>query len=332
MNDRPVGLLRRIWNLLGQQRTGVVLALVSAGLLGCGSLVMDNAAETYGALRMDDLRFFFEPMRWQYSWLYALMLSLALWATSALVCTWDSVASRIRRRVTRPSAYGAPLVHVTFVLGLIAHLWGGLRTTTAEFEVSSDGTEIRGQLYRAVSVDSDTYPNGMPRATTLTLERSSAQGTQTVTLGYNQPLTSHWGSQELLLMQVDTMPDGLLLRHKGQRVVLRGDTPMVVAGDTITLLAFHDPRISPSLRVPVVELLVGQQRLMLPLEPDGTGETVFLGANEQPVAMLVERDNPSVPLVLLMAALLVIGVVLVAWERMAALMGSSAASRPAADA
>lgn len=310
------GPLVRLWRLLGGQGTGIVLALVSAGLLGMGSFITDNAPQLYQGLAMDDLRFFFAPARWQHVWLYGLMVSLGLWALSALVCTWDSVASRIRRRVTRPSAYGAPLLHVTFVLALVAHLWGGLRTTTDQHMIAASGTEIRGETYRAVDLQADFHPNGMPKAIRASIERTSQAGTETLWLGYNEPLTSSWGAHELLMGQADTMPDGLLLRHKGERVVLRGGAPAVAAGDTIVLVQFHDPRRSPSLRVPVVDVQIGDRREMLPLDPESTAETVFLGANEAPMVTVLERNNPSVPLVLVVSVLLAMGVALVAWERM----------------
>ena len=310
-----VSPLRRGWRFFGHQSTGIVCALLSAALLATGSFVMDRAPELYSELSMDDVRFFFDPWRWQHAWFYAFCLTLTCWGASALVCTWDSVASRLRRRVLSPSAYGAPLLHVTFVLALVAHLWGGLRTTSGRYFLETEGTAIDGVTYRALRIDQDAHPNGMPRTVNAVLERKVGSATDEVTVGYNHPLTSGVGAHELLLGQYDVMTDGIVLRHKNEQVVLRPGESIVAAGDTLVLQRLHDPQQSPSLRVPVAELLIQGQRMMLPFEVDRPGDTAFVGFHEAVMVMLVQRNNPSVPLVVLVSVLLVLGVVLVAWER-----------------
>ncbi|MBI5532375.1 MAG: hypothetical protein HY898_06655 [Deltaproteobacteria bacterium] len=306
--SQPVAWL---WRLLGEQRTGIVCSFVSAALMGMGSLIMDSSPQLYAGLSMDDVRFFFQPWRWQHAWFYALAVSLAIWALSALVCTWDSLVSRIQRRVTRPSAYGALVLHVTFVLALVAHLWGGLKASSTRFMVTAQGTSIDGETWRAVGFEQQTHSGGMPRSVTVTLQRSGEE----ITIGYNHPITSGAGARELLLGQVEMMADGLVVRHKGRQVVVRPDEPAVAGGDRIVLRRFHDPRRTPSLRVPVAELVIGGQSAMLPMDPQSTGETSFLAVNESPIVVLIQRRNPSVPLVLFVTLLLAVGVGLVAWER-----------------
>ena len=309
------GWFARLWRRLGMQSTGVVLALLSAALMAAGSFIMDRSPEAYRGLALDDLRFFFAPWRWQHAWFYALVLSLGLWAASALVCTWDSLASRIRRRLTRPSAYGAPLVHLTFVLALLTHLLGGLTASSSQAILSSSEVALHGASWRVLHLDERTWPSGMPRSVTVTLERTQAGRVQQETLGYNEPITSGLGTHEMLLSEAQLVPDGLLIRHKGQLVTVRAGMPSVAAGDAIVLRRFHDPRTSATLRVPVAELQVAGRNQMLPLEPDSNEETAFVGMSESPGAVVHVRDNPSVPMVLLVAVLLIVGVALVAWER-----------------
>jgi hypothetical protein len=289
--------------------------MIAAALMGAGSFIIDASPSVYRKLSMDDVRPFFEPCRWEHGWFYALAITLGLWAISALVCTWNSVAGHVRRKVARPSAYGASLIHVTFVLALVAHLWGGLRATTGRTMVGDAGTAIDGVTYRTLRIDQETHPNGMPRSITATLQRTTATGSEEVTVGYNHPITSNLGANELLLGQVDSVADAMIVVHKGERGLIRPGQVTTVAGDVIVLRRFHDPERNPSLRVPVAEFMIGGQVLVLPMDPVISGTTAFVGMNESPMVMLLQRKNPSVPLVLLVCALLLLGVGLVAWER-----------------
>jgi hypothetical protein len=308
-------VLRVIWSLLAQQRTGVVLALVSSGLMAAGSFIMDRWAALYRGLSFDDVRFFFEPWRFHHAWFYALVAALGLWAASTLVCTWDSLASRIRRRITRPSAYGAPVVHLSFVLALLAHLWSGLTASSSQAMLGATEVEIDGARWRALGVKQEFWPSGMPRSVVATLERTTQGQRQELQLGYNEPITWGLGAHELLLGEADMVADGLLIRHKGELASLRPGMPAVIAGDSMSLRRYHDPQRSAMLRVPVAEIVLGGQAMMLPLDPGSQQQTAFVGMSESPRVVVHVRRNPAVPLVLLVAGLLVLGVALVGWER-----------------
>ena len=98
-------------------------------------------------------------------------------------------------------------------------------------------------------------------------------------------------------------------------MALRPGESYDVGGQSITLTKVHD---SSSLRVPVVSLNVGgdrPERVMLPLSPASSEDLAFVDIEPASVVTLQERYNPSVPLVLVVAGLLTIGVVLVGWER-----------------
>ncbi len=301
---------------LRRQSTGVVCALLSAGLLGAGSFWMDRKSEVYRSLRMDDLRFFLEPIRWEHSWLYALAAVVTVWGLSALLCTYDTLRSHIKRRVSHPAAYGAPLLHLCFALGLVAHLWGGLTGESRQHIVGSAPTQIAGARYALAEVHTERYPNRQVRSVTVELERQQQGKSERVTIGYNQPLLFEAGAKELLLMRQTSMPIAVLM-HRGERVSLAQGATRTVKEEQITLLRVYR---GGSLRVPVAELSVTGQRpdrFMVPLGAAVDGrQTRFVALRGSPAVLLTERDNPSMPLVLLTSLLAVVGVLLVVWQRL----------------
>jgi hypothetical protein len=312
---RSRSVLRAAYQVLTEQRTGMLCAFASAALLAVGTWVMDRSPELYRGLRMEDLRFFARAWRWQSLWLYAAAVTLAIWGTSAVLCTVRSVASLVRKRARHPSLYGAPLLHLTFVLALLAHLWGGLGTSDRQYVVSSAGTDIGGTRYRALRVDEQRHPNGMPRSVTATLSREDGPRAERVEIGYNRPLISRAGRSLLLLTDYQEVADGIVVRHRGQEIVLRPGERVEAAGDLLGWLRWHDPAKNPALRVAVVELAVGADNKVLAQGPEGDGTTAFLRLHESPRVLVTERHNPSVPLALGVALLLVLGIGLVVWNR-----------------
>ena len=202
---------KRLWTKLREQRTGVVCALTSALLLALGSVLMDRYPERYRGLGMDDLRFFLDPPSFNHVWLYALAVTLAVWALSALVCTIDSLALRFRRRILRPSAYGAPLLHLTFIFGLLAHLWGGLTAESRALQVGPQGFDVDGAHYTPRRLLREDHPNGQPRSITVVLERARDGQRDEVELGYNRPLVFEGGAREILLGRIASGRQGPVL-------------------------------------------------------------------------------------------------------------------------
>jgi microsomal dipeptidase-like Zn-dependent dipeptidase len=304
-----------VFGLLVEQRTGILCAFASAALLAAGSLIIDRSPDLYAGLGMDDLRFFFRPWRWQHGWFYALALVLALWGTSAVLCAYDTVLGLWRRRAKTLALYGPPIIHLVFAGALVAHLWGGLSASSRRFVVSDAGTDIDGTRYRAVGLDISRQPSGMPRTVVAVIERTTGAATEEVRVGYNQPRISAAGARELMLGEFDSVADGVVLRHRGREVAVRPGQIAGVGPDAIAVLRLHDPGTNPSLRLPVVELAVEGRRKLLGVG-ENDGETAFLELRVSPVVELVERNNPSVPLALVLSLLLAFGVGLVAWPRL----------------
>jgi hypothetical protein len=209
--------MARLWSLLTSQGMGVVCALTAASLLGIGSFTMDLRPELYGELRLDDLRFFFAPWRLAHLWLYLLCCVLGLWGLSALLCTLQTVTSLVRGRVTLGPSWGPPLLHLAFLLALVAHLWGGLSATSDVVMVSTNRSTPLGEAsYRLLRLQQELYPSGMPRRVQAVLERSVGADQSEVTIGYNQPLVTAAGAQQWLFARVESVPTGQLDRTSGQ--------------------------------------------------------------------------------------------------------------------
>jgi hypothetical protein len=309
-------LLSRLHDALVSQKTGVVCAFTAAALLGLGSFLADRRPDVYEGLAFDDVRFFFHPWRPAHVWFYALCAVLALWAASSLLCTWDTVVARVRGRVLRLSAWGSSLVHLSFVLALAAHLWAGLAAESRMHMVGPVPTEIAGSSYRALDLDQKLWPTGMPREATITLERTRGTETSTLTVGFNHPVLLEGGARELLLGRYGRMVDGAVLRIGGERVTLSPGESHTANGRTVTLEKVHS---SARLRTPVAALRITGApggRTILRLDPSSTADPAFLDVAYSTVVTLQERHNPSIPLVLVVAGLLSIGVVLAGWERL----------------
>ena len=307
-------MLHGTLRLLRAQKTGVLCAVLACFLMGAGSLVMDRAPERYQGLHWDDLRFFLEPLDWIHLWFYGLAAALGLWGLSALVCTWYELRARVRARVTRPSAYGAPILHIAFVLALAAHLWGGLTAETVQHLVGDEGTEIDGAVYRALEVHEDLYPNGMPRTVHIDLERTVDGEAEQVQVGYNEPVVAHRGAVALLLGRYARVARATL-RVGTETVTLTPGERRRLGSSMVVLQRVHQ---GANLRVPVADLVVADpapRRVRLPLGGPGSGGAAFVALDSALMVSLSERRNPSAPLVGLVSLLALLGVVLVVAER-----------------
>ena len=310
------GAFSTVSRFLRSQKTGVVSAFTAAALLGAGSIWMSLFPALYKGLGMDDIRFLFSPWRVEHAWFYALVTALTVWALSTLWCTASTLRARLRLGVRRPSAYGTSIIHVAFLLALVAHLQGGLGSETHRHVVGPQGVEIAGARYRTVALDEERYPTGMPRVVTATFERTRGNTTETVTAGYNRPIVLDAGRRILLLGRYAQVASAVI-HHRGERVTLPPGRPVKVGEDVLTLGRVFE---RASLRVPVAQLSIeGPNRFrgMLPLtrEPDPS-RTAFVDIVRSPMVALTERHIPGILLVGMTALLLLLGVAFVAWERL----------------
>lgn len=311
--------------LLRSQKTGIYACFATVALLAVGSVTADRVPEAYAGLSLDDLRFFFEPARLIHWWFYAVCLVLALWATSAVVAAWDGVVLRLRSRLPW-TAWGTVILHLGFPLALLGHLIGGLWATTAVHQLGPGGVAIAGSAWRVAAVEEELHPDGGLRMLTATLEERPLDGAGAgaapaaparVRVGYNQPVFRALGAWELLLLRHFPVPGAVLRGADGIAVALAPGDRGVVGGRVVRLGRVLD---HPSLRAPVAEVFVefperGRHVLALgDALPDGA--LAFAEARGTPVLLLMERWNPSIPIVIGVALLAVVGVVLAGADRL----------------
>jgi hypothetical protein len=233
--DRPD---RLAW--LRSQGLGLACGFATVVLLAVGSFVLAATRDGASAgIGMDDLRGFFAPPRLAHAWLYLLLPVTALYALNTALATWDTVSRRWRAGIRAPSAFGASIVHVGFLLALVAHGAAGfLGEDRGEVILASGWSEVPGfGEARLVSLDVETLPNGMPKEASARLELRAPDGQiSAATVGYNVPLIGGGGSRLALLGELGRVrvarlssgPDGCALAE-GQSCAIGSERVRLLA-------------------------------------------------------------------------------------------------------
>lgn len=310
------------WGWLRSQGLGVCCGLFTVLLLAIGSVVMaatrDGASAGVG---LDDLTVFFERPSIAHLWLYALVPVAALYALNTLLATWETVTTRWRSGLRAPRAYAAAVMHVAFLVALLAHLAGGFFSREGGAHLVAEGWQALpgfGEA-RLTSLEVDELPNGMPREVRAAVEvRDPAGLVEARVVGYNRPLSGGWGSRLALLAELGQVPvarfasgdEGCALTQ-GQRCTL--------GGETIEVMGFPEPggQLAALVRTatagggpPVRWLSPGEMVSLRSGRPLLLVETV-----EAPAVLLRVRETPGNPLALAAALLLALGVLMM-WRRL----------------
>lgn len=204
-SERP-GPGARLYAFLRSQGLGVASGLATVLLFAVGSVVI--AATREGAskgLQMDDLRLFFERPALAHLWLYLLVPVLAIYGLNTLLGTWHAFARKWRAGLRAPWHHGPAVIHVAFLVALLAHGVGGLYgrehpplVLGPGFAPLGDGREARAYGLRV-----ETHPNRQPKQITVWLEIRGPGGVLTREgVAFNEPLSSGAGAELWLLANV----------------------------------------------------------------------------------------------------------------------------------
>ncbi len=232
------------WAWLYSQGLGVLCGQLTVLLLAVGSVVLAATRDGASAMiAMDDIRGFFAPPSAVHLWFYLLIPTLGLYALNTLLATWLNVARRWRAGIRAWHAYAAAVVHVGFLLGLLAHgvggLWGGAHgqlVLGSAWQSLDDGRQAR-----LVSLDAPRLPDGGLKQIWAEVEVRDAAGRQTTsTVSYNGPLSSGLGSHLLLLTRPVSLPVAHFERA-GTRCQLEVDGHCELARVDVSLLYLHPP-------------------------------------------------------------------------------------------
>ncbi len=190
---------------IASQGLGILCAQATVLLLAVGSVVLAATKDGVSRdIRMDDIRPFFEQPSGWHAWFYLLLAVLLLYAVNTAWCTTLSVLRRWRSGQRRPSAYAGALMHVGFLVGLLAHLLGGLGgAERGTVLLDTGGGELgpgwEGAQGRLLDLDIDVHPDGSQKRLRATVELTRGEHTATRILAWNRPLTHGSGSHLLLL-------------------------------------------------------------------------------------------------------------------------------------
>jgi hypothetical protein len=203
---------RRVLAVLRSPELGLVCGAAVVVLLALGSFAI--AATRDGAssgLRTDEvLPFFEQPSAW-HAWFYLLLPICALYALNTILCTWDTTVDRWKKGQRSPWQHGPAVVHVGFLLALLAHLVGALGADEGEpLGVTAEWTDLGdGRQARVVDLRPEAHPNGQLKQLLATLEVREGGAdapAERVEVGFNRPLFSRAGSRLLLLAGADRGP------------------------------------------------------------------------------------------------------------------------------
>jgi hypothetical protein len=226
---------------LRSQGLGLLCGAATVVLLAIGSVVLAATRDgASAAVQMDDLRGFFAPPRLAHAWVYLLFPIAALYALNTVLATWDTVVRKWRLGVRAPAAYAASIVHVGFLLALLAHGVGGFLGEDGDgVLVVSGWQEVPGfGEARLVSLDVDALPGGMPRSAAARLEVRDASGAvREETVGYNAPLSSGGGARLALLADLGATFVARLSSGQDACALAEGQACRL-AGGSLRLLGF----------------------------------------------------------------------------------------------
>jgi hypothetical protein len=303
--------------LLRSQGLGVCCGLASTLLLAVGSFVI---AATRGgasaALRLDEVLPFFDPPSPAHLWFYLLLPVLALYGLNTALATWHSVSIKWRSGFRKPWAYAAALIHIGFLLALLAHLVGGIGGREARLLLHGDWSEIPdGRQVRVTSVDVDVLPGGMPKTVRVEVEVRRRDGSvESGVMGYNEPLSDRFGSNLVLFQRPVSIPVEAVLATGDERCTLARGGRCRLGGREIHLVDLRDSGAHGMLARVIV---AGRDGWI----PAGVPQTLGPGlvftlthVERQTGALVTWRRAPGNPWALAAALFLVVGVALM-WRR-----------------
>lgn len=315
--------------ILGNRHAGFVLGMVVVLNLAVGSLVMDRYPKLYPPFFPNELHFFFEPVRIEHAWLYALLVTLSLFGVNLIACIVESIVRMVQTGGGRLKPIAALVFHAALVLILAAHLQDGFYGSSNRVVLSDEGVEIPGLgVVQAEAVQNYFHPDGSLKETEASLLFRLADGQELRrTIAYNEPALFEGGTREVIIQQGAQRPSGVIITRAsdGAEIRLMPFEPWRLEEGHLILRGLFMSEMD----MPIAEFWLqhagGRRPLFMVLDERASRHAQFEIAGERyhykglittPVAMVVVRYNPSIPLVLGGLLLSSIGtVLLIQWIR-----------------
>ncbi len=320
----------RLICILGNRYAGFVLGMAAILNLAVGSLVMDHFPKTYPPFFPNDLGFFFDPVQAKHAWLYTLLVAFFLFTVNLIACIIETVVRMVQTRNARLKPLAALLFHLALALILVAHLHDGVYGNEYQVALDDQPQEIHGiGIVRVESLQNHYHPDGTLKDTDVALWIRLADGQELrKRIAYNEPALFNGGMREILIQQGEHRPSGLIITRVSDGAPLRlmPHEPYRIEGGHLVLRGASMSKMG----MPIADLLW--------LRKDGTRQQLFMVLNERasrhteieiageryryqaaittPVAFVMVRYNPAIPLVLAGLLLACLGtILLIGWQR-----------------
>lgn len=311
--------MRKIYTIFKSQKLGVLVGFTVTGLLIIGSLVMNFQPDQYTGLSGEDISFFFTHKKPTHSWFYLLFLACILYGINAFLCTLDSIIKKAKSGVKKIPLYGASIVHIGFVITLIAHLIGGVYSSTEPpVSVSDEWTDLGGIEMKVDDLKTSAYPNGMPRKIEAFVSVRKDGIVFSDTIGYNNPVLLQHGIIEVLMRDYGWIASSVVLKVDDRTCNLKIDETFSVNDAQMRVVDLYMP---PQYRYPVVKLISTTennqtQQTFLPIGESNAKEIhgskiVFADIKSMPGILVSIKNNPGIPLTFVTIFFFSIGMILV---------------------
>lgn len=311
--------MKTIYTIFKSQKLGILTGFSVTGLLIIGSLIMNFCPRQYAGLSGEDISFFFTHKRPIHLWFYLLFLACILYGVNTFLCTLDSIIKKTRIGVKKVTLYGASVVHIGFVITLVAHLIGGLYSTTEPpVSVAEEWTDLGGFEMKVTDLQTSSYPNGMPKKIVASVAVRKDGIEFSDTLGYNNPVLLQHGVLEILMRDYGWIASGVILKVDNRTCDLKINETFNANG---TQVRVDDLYMPPQYRYPVVKLISTaenneEQQTFLPIGENNAKEIhgakiIFADINSVPGVLVNIKNNPSIPLTFVTIFFFSIGMILV---------------------
>ncbi len=245
--------MKNIYDFLKSQKTGIIVGFAVTGLLIIGSLIMNYCPESYEGLSGEDITFFFNEPKLIHTWFYLMFVAFAMYGICIFICTLDSILRKVKARSKKVALYGASIVHIGFLVTLVAHLVGGIWSESGRPITIADKWVQAGEYeLRVTSLDSTSYPNGMPRKITAQMKIRKDGKEYDDTLGYNNPVLLDSGTKQFLLRNYGNMPNAIVMNIDGQTATLNVKDVIEINGSDVLIANLYMP---PQFPLPVLQLV-----------------------------------------------------------------------------
>lgn len=304
-------MMYNLIKIIGDRHAGFLLCLVVVLNLIAGSLVMNSHPELYPSFSHLDLNYFFQPVRIEHFWLYALLLTFTLFGINLLACIADSIVRLFNNKAGRLKASAALLFHVALVVTMVAHLIEGFYGSTQRIPITAQGVELPELgTVQVGSLKNIYYPDNSLKDTEVTLLFSKPDGQQLrKDIAFNQPAIFDGGRRQVVMLSGQAIPSGIVVARSADNLELRlepGKAQPLGSGNLVLQGLFETPTGLPYARLLWQRDDGDQQQHIMALNAGVPHSQIrvdgelyqFRGVIESPFIVAIVRYNPAIPLML----------------------------------